>query len=1450
MNSSITTTSSLSVSPCILNIETRLNLPGALSGAGYLSVFDVIRQSQSQFVRRNKGLLKEQSEQAYCLALGLANQVRRAFRKNQLTASVQKALPRTLSGQRAVAPLAGGAQQGLMTGGPSWQTQFSDDLTAYCQSGAPEADDSPVAYLSWLYDQARSFEQSASEAGLNIIKLEDRRPDLPELMVNDEAINQVVPSLQLVNQILEAAITPSITGSTVDETLAVTRYPSVLPYHAPHDQVELSLDNAGVPLSGVIGQTDISWPYFVSATLGGNNSEQACALGSQLAPGQQTILTEATNAPSKAFYKANFGYDTDSYTPFADPDLLAYQAGITIPQLEQLIASNCGGPGTSVVASPNVPTVSADASQYGAVFVNSGSTPAIDLEVARHGYVDVISGNDTNRLFLATNATPTAGLYNAGLTTYIQPNSYAYFDGNSDVATLMRGDKDFTLSFWLYRLSLTDYQMPIFSNSGSCAQLSYSPGFSLSTYGNTSKAGVALNISDDTDKDHSTSGWDTSVEINQWTYIAMVWTASTRIADVYVVKDGNSAEGANITVDASTLGNIYTADNFTWAFNALGDLDTSDFSPNGTRLFIYDEIAVFAGCLTADQISDITTSNKPLSDLIDSPDITSSPWIAPSHYYPLDSGLHNLSDANMDRINRMVRLQRWLDLPYEQVDLLLSACARAQGQNNTDFSSNTHTLRMLGVFRQFQKKYQTTAYEFAAIINQITPYAISPNVPFFDQVFNSPSLFETPFAITDENFSYPPGTADDERIVKQICTGLKISEAQFGALAGHVMAKQGDSTDKTLKCSLDVVSAFYRLAMLPRWMGLSFAEGVALFSLLADGQMAWNTLASVPQLASLDGSPPQPKDSDILDVLMALDSAADWAKSHSQSWIKNYLILQDTLEHPVPNTNVLNVVTSINQQLPAALLTEADFDGVEAPLISNLALTGYAQIQGATDIQAYQFDSTNSQCAWFSDYPNTLTNGSTSYSIGCWMLISSSDLTTTTPILSNYNYKNGNGGVLITPQSNNHLGLGVYDATASKVEDANTVSYPPDEWFYFTLTLDVETKTATIYAHLSDGTSTTIGKGYSTLTETIIAGAGCSWHLNENGSRDYYTTYSYQHGCFAYDDLSVWDRVLSPDEIKAIVASALPATQTVPATVVMQPESWMSALCGLVDAPGLVLPVSPANDNSVYDTINASVTTIVDAMTFDPSCTQTKEQIASSVTTVIYQALLTQNGIADSALAQLLGTPQSLSTFLLQWATDSEYRLLSDTLKLNGITAPAGIPDAYLRALYQLGRRASVVTQYHLTPATLNCFLAHPDWFGVTDPALTLTLLYRLSRYADWLTLSGKEDAVLAYLNWVNDDTSPNPDPDPDPATAATALADLLDWDKTEVQDAAGQFGTASLALTVRDVDGVMRLQTLSEETGLSVKPLLSIGKLTLSSTYSDWQAAGESLVAAQSAQQ
>jgi hypothetical protein len=673
------------------------------------------------------------------------------------------------------------------------------------------------------------------------------------------------------------------------------------------------------------------------------------------------------------------------------------------------------------------------------------------INLAPNGFGDVLSGSATNRLLtsenVSHNTTAATGCYGNGLATYSEPNSHAYFHPDSDVAKLLKGDQSFTLGFWIYCPEYCGNYMPICSNGADANSSGKYPGFSISLINGSGEG--QIEISNNT---NGCVGSNSAVITPRvWQYIALVWNVEHKSAGLYVLAKTASATKASVTLDASTLsGSILTADGCTWAFNTRGTLTLAVTPKKDVNDFIYDDIAVFAGCLTTKDINLIVASQAPLSEIMDSLSIL------PSHYYPLDSGgLENLSDWRMDHINRMVRLQRWLDLPYEQVDLLLSTCIRAQGINNIDFSSNTHTLRMLGVFRHFQKKYQITAYQFSAVVNQITPYAISPNIPFFDQIFNSPSLTETPFVITEGNFNYPPTTPADELIVKQLCAGLGISEAQFGVLASHVMTQQGDSTNKTLPCSLSVVSAFYRLAMLPRWMGLSFAEGAALFSLLADGQMVWNTLACLPVLAELDGTSHLPTTSDILDVLMALDSAVDWAKNHKQSWIKNYLVLQDTLTHPVPTTDILNVVTSINQQVPTAVLTEADFDSTGVPAIDVLSLNGYTQINGEVTKTGYQLDSKYKQYASLNGYPNTLTNGSTSYSIGCWVLITSG-LTTSVPLMANSDYNKQ--GIFISIKANDNIGVTIYDSTGKGVSSTSEILYPADTWFYLTLTLDFEEK--------------------------------------------------------------------------------------------------------------------------------------------------------------------------------------------------------------------------------------------------------------------------------------------------------------------------------------------------------------------------------------------------------
>ncbi|EBV3755361.1 hypothetical protein DOJ06_23895, partial [Salmonella enterica subsp. enterica serovar Bareilly] len=608
-------------------------------------------------------------------------------------------------------------------------------------------------------------------------------------------------------------------------------------------------------------------------------------------------------------------------------------------------------------------------------------------------------------------------------------------------------------------------------------------------------------------------------------------------------------------------------------FNTRGDLTliNNDTGQNAAD-FVYDDIAIFPGCLTLADINTIAAADKPLAEIDQS--LLS---VAYSDYFPL---------------------------------------------NGTDekLPSYTNLLRALNVFNHYQQNYGVDASQFAAILNQITPYALAPEVPFFDQVFNSPSLFEEPFAITNKDFNYTAQTGNDGRIVRQICAGLGINEAQFLVLASAVAEQQGDVSNHKLNCSLDVISAFYRLVMVPRWLGLSFNDGMALLKLVENGG-ALQKLADVPVYAVQDENG-QPTSSDILDTLMALADAAQWLQDNSLSALKVLAMIQEESDITLPATTAeLNFVNDINQQLPATLLGESLFEasGVPQP--------------------------------------------------------------------------------------------GLNDATI------------------------------------------------------------------------------------------------------------------------------MSELSDLLDAQGLVLPITPAEGETLPETIRTRVNAdIADWVLTDVS----SEQVADIITNLIYQASLSQSNIANSALARALKTDHSLPPFLLQWVGSSDYDLLNQSLAMKDITSPDEITPDYLQLLYQLAQRAGIVNTFGLTPAMLNSFLQHPTWFGVEDATLSFTLTYLFSRYADWLKLTPKEDAVLAYLRWVNADSTPATD------KAASVLAELLDWDSSEVQQAAAHAADNGLAQTLPQVDTVMRLQTLCDNSGVAVNSVIATGELLTSSSYEQWQDIGESLVAAQ----
>lgn len=1429
---------SLSASPAIKRVESSTGIPvGAFAEKNYHSVFDIVRQSRKQFITANASWLGARSGKVWDLAMGQAQYIRRLFRENRLTRGVRQGLPRTISGQPARRKGALGGIQGLVQDGPDWQNQFGENWQAYCQSGAPEACDSPVSYLTWLYGQALSFEREMEAVGGVIIPLSERRPDLASMTIDNDAVSQVIPALQLVNEILEGTIATGITSGSVDKTLASTRYPTLLPYHFPHDQTELSLQNAGVPLEDIIGQTSTDWPWFLQASLTGTNSNNATELASRLAPEQQTIITEPTQTDWSTFYSTNLGSTTTDYMPFEEMDTFTYQLGITVTQTEQLLANTAGG--TTVVVSENVESTDypVGSEYYGASFINASTAPAVQLTFLVSATVTDLGTNVSNGGTLELSATGNSpchskGLFSDGVCFYNTADSYGYLTGNAK-ATLDPGGS-FSVAFWIKISDTPPADIPIFSNN---LNDKTQPGFSLLF---TPENIITLGVSDNSGNNYFSYSSATTIDTGVWYFVCLSWSGTSKLAYIYYSPQHGSV--STITADCSSAtGTFPVADGMEWTFNNYGDFSyySDSLDGDGHVSVIIDDISLYYHEeLTEEQAQTIVTKQSIAVDAGLALSVQHE-FIFSNNDYPL---LLNLSNDRMDRINRMVRLQRWLGLSYEEIDLLLSACIVAQGTDNADYTLNNHTLRALGVFRHWQQKYNITAFQFAAVLSQITPYVISPSVPFLDQVFNSPSLFDTPFTITGNTVSYgDSATPDDIQVISQLCAGLNLTRAQFMVLAKYVATAQGSAASQTFPLTLDTVSAFYRLALIPRWLGLSFAEGASLFSLLEASDGVWTTLASIPQLATLNSSN-QPDGGDILDALMALDAATDWSKDNNMSWVKNYLDLHTSPDTLIASTGTVNFVNGIVQQLPSAVLSDASFAGVPEPLNTAFSCpNGYDTTTGIVNNGAVLLDSSLSprQYGVFSENANTLANGSNNYTLGMWLYLPSGTSTGETAVIA----ANGDWekqGVFISVADSTNLYVSIYDSTSACKTD-KTLDWTADTWFYLALTFDASTRTLTGYTVKQDGTvATPVIVDFSSLTGSVETVAGNAWHLNEDGPGTFYQQWP-KSNKISYDDVTVWNTVLTQEQITSIVEARVPASQTVPTgTTETAFTDWISTLSDLVDSSGLVLPAA-----ADYDTIHDAIQNDMSGMFFASDVDTA--QVTDSLAGIIFQAMLTQYGIADSALSQLFSTQQALSPFLLQWAGDSEYRLLSDSLTLSGgdsVTDPAVITTDYLTHLYTLGQRADITTRFSLTPLAVSTFLAYPGWLksGLNDLTPTLILFWLFSCYDSWLHQSIKEDAVLAYLTWVNAGTTQ------DATKAAQALALLLDADSDEVTLAVAEL-TGGIAKTVADVGYVMRLLSLSAQTGLSITPLLETGALVpgdVDSTWDAWQTVGNALVAAQ----
>jgi len=251
------------------------------------------------------------------------------------------------------------------------------------------------------------------------------------------------------------------------------------------------------------------------------------------------------------------------------------------------------------------------------------------------------------------------------------------------------------------------------------------------------------------------------------------------------------------------------------------------------------------------------------------------------------------SAEHFSRIHKMIHLQHALQIPFAQVDLLVMAALRAEGQTE-DFHFTQNTLRALGVFCYMRDEYKVTAQQFAALINGLTPYAVGEETPFLDRVLDGPGagqMADTADWLTldgrEFDISVTPQTSDSlsKSPIGMICRAFALEERVANVYLTQAVQALGL---KKPTLSLPVLSSLYRLTRLPRLLKLSMDEGTSVIALLArSNPRVWTQLAGKPEITQdelywedegSDEVNTQAGECDILDVMAGLINLEIWLR--------------------------------------------------------------------------------------------------------------------------------------------------------------------------------------------------------------------------------------------------------------------------------------------------------------------------------------------------------------------------------------------------------------------------------------------------------------------------------------------------------------------------------------------------------------------------------------------
>jgi len=845
----------------------RMNFSEAMSALDLTSVFDIIRMPKALFMKRLALINDDDGDRAYENAMCYAVQIGRAYREN------------TISSGRQPKSLARTGIRALVDIGPSYPNLFKENWDEFCKVGAIEAVDSPVAYLRALYRLAVNRYEELPLGNVPKIPLAIRRPDLKDLIIDPQSTFKPMPMLDIVNNVLTRGIeayraTTDDAETPLLQLLATKRYPFNFPYDFAHRQAMLGLSGKkSIALGELSYRVSLTLP---TTTTGGltyghltHGPEEAQRLLSGLSPEQQKILIE----PS----------------PFATIYLTATELAETMGHQRMPTASTFN-PWSTYVIAYLIPVQEALKDALSAVITTAGAKwstelTGIDPEDEATGQIplQMCAVEDGDGTIIAPNSLSTKGLFGK-TTSLIAPNTDADAHQYQGRFTLIAtsenqldgnhfGAKQFlrrTLSVNLAPIHTlnVDEQRQQNSGYGERNPLLTPPLEELSEF-------------------MSRTGLDADSVEQVLARLSYAPTVSANVISLNELSAGGPDAVHRPFPHPAHYGAGYV---------------------NGVGAQTYPKTAYSPELF--DNAMNLQEHSR----------IDGNLWL-----------LTNTSHDRFDRLQRMIRLQRWLAIPFNEIDTLIMSAIRSEREHNLDKQLNINTLRTLGVFNHLNGRYGIKPEEFAAFLHYLCPYASADKTPLFDKVFNQPALFETPMILDNTDFSLDIADAGSQKTIAQLCAGLNLhpSQSSFYLLANEtLMLITGDDRGTgSLNRNLWTVSSLYRQARIAQLFELSVQQYWQLLDLLG-GENYRQALAS-GQLKPVESAAAAAPD--ILDILMQLEWAVDWlAESELGIEEVRQWVALDTDSGP-PAVQMLDRLAKLARDARGALAAPAEISALGLP---------------------------------------------------------------------------------------------------------------------------------------------------------------------------------------------------------------------------------------------------------------------------------------------------------------------------------------------------------------------------------------------------------------------------------------------------------------------------------------------------------------------------------------